>query len=57
MLFNHVLKLGEKDWAVAVPGKTGKEVRLPCINNKNSLADAIVFGTMEVSMPLGDVVG
>ena len=25
-LFNHVLKFGEKDWKVAVPGKTGKEV-------------------------------
>jgi len=25
-LFNHVLKFGEKDWKVAVPGKTGHQV-------------------------------
>jgi hypothetical protein len=25
-LFNHVLKAGEKDWKVAVPGKTGHQV-------------------------------
>jgi hypothetical protein len=28
MLFNHVLKFGEKDWGVAVTGKTGHQVGL-----------------------------
>jgi hypothetical protein len=39
-LFNHVLKFGEKDWKVAVPGKTGKEV-----SNVSDVADDSVLNS------------
>jgi hypothetical protein len=50
MLFTHVIKFGEKDWGVAVPGKTSKEV-------SHRLSDAMftrlttVLGAVEVSRP------
>lgn len=33
MLFNHVIKHGERNWGVAVPGKTSQQVR----SSKSSL--------------------
>jgi hypothetical protein len=36
LLFNHVIKYGEKDWTVAVPGKTGHQV---CLGHRSDVID------------------
>lgn len=49
MLFEHVLKRGEKDWGEAVPGKTSQQVshsRMSCWPGR--WADGVELGAVEV---------
>jgi hypothetical protein len=50
MLFNHVIKFGEKDWGGAVPGKTGKEVSHR-LSKVTFIRLTTVLGAVEVSRP------